>query len=980
MRAAVPTMSFNLDWVPEQKSLFQKLVLEIPSRELRQFVRVELTRRRGVLFNSKFIEPKFGLENPTNTVECPTLANLQGVILDLFTEPPEKLFSGELALLAAGIGEAESAGRSLRLVRHALQLAALFHSYLKLVCHPQTAPRDNVNRNWQLQLWEIVIPLAQKRAKAHAEHANAPQLENHDTLRAVCPAAEGNLPSALDVSWTTSASTRQELRNVASAIATKIRNREITDLSRVAVVLPPRQTQEYAVQLSGIFAEEFNIPFVLHEPLNNAGSALAPAFLQTLRVLAAGSRKAEILALLLHDAFAIVRDAAEEQLLRKWTDTLGVVHGINADDLSETFVPEKDRHKSYHWLQAIDRLAVMALSAPDTSDATGVPRQMLGLVQRVTNFVSTLSDFRRSDFYQLKSLNDWSKTTKKLARKLFSEKIAEADADAQSEFHDLLRALDDVSIEGSTSAQFDFVMINELLRRPLSRPRRQGRGMHRHGVPVFSLKKGALRIPFEHVFLLGAEDGQMPRVSRISGMHLFPKIALEQPDTVTACDTEALRELLLMPNRKIFISHIEKNISNGEKKRPSHTLLSLIPTLSAKDIKPAPVVRPQPAVFFGLPVWVESNELRASTPEEPTSESQSESFGSKKISVSVLADYMSCPVVATAKHKLRIAENPLPREEARFPDAELSFIGKVSIAEEIFQRWLSDPEMSDHSCEELLRESLRTHAAQRVVPASNREEIEFKPLQDLLSKWRECSAQYRPSHLFSLGRTVHSNGALILPEIDLGANSKLCGKLHALVHLDERTRTATATVLTNSSLKKTKIKTKPISVIPPEPSSKAMLTLCALSLIPEQNTPASARDIFKKFRDAQNWRLHILTNQFERGFENYEKTFAAWSAKDARDWLGVWSDLLNSDSLPKLLPLKRIYEELIKKGRNETQLPTEYKLRDDFFRNDIDSRPYSSRYLLGDAIMNQEFEVEPLEVLRQRYPWIFYPRQGNEHG
>jgi hypothetical protein len=159
-----------------------------------------------------------------------------------------------------------------------------------------------------------------------------------------------------------------------------------------------------------------------------------------------------------------------------------------------------------------------------------------------------------------------------------------------------------------------------------------------------------------------------------------------------------------------------------------------------------------------------------------------------------------------------------------------------------------------------------------------------------------------------------------------------------------------------------------------------MLTLCALSLIPEQDTPALVQDFFKKFRAARNWRLQILTHQLNRGFDNYEKTFAAWSAKDSRNWLNVWLDLLNADSLPKLLPIKRIYEELIKKGRNETKLSSESKLRDDFFRSDLDSRPYSSRYLLGDALMNQEFEDEPFEVLRERYPWIFYPRQGNEHG
>jgi|GEM_PF-2548592 len=971
-------MSLNLDWVPEQTSLFQTLVLEIPSRELRQYVRVELTRKRGILFNSKFIEPKSSATTSADTVECPTLATLQGVILDLLTEPPEGLFSGELALLGDGLGDVGSAGRSLRLVRHALQLAALFHSYLKLGCHPQTAPLDNVNRNWQLQLWEIVIPRAIERSKANAENANAQQLENEATLSAVCPPADGEFPSEPDVIWTTSASPRQEIRNVASTIATKIRSGELTDLSRVAVVLPPRQTQEYAVQLSGIFAEEFNIPFVLHEPLNNAGSALAAAFSQTLRALAVGSGKADVLTLLMHDAFAIVRDAEEEQLLRKWTDTLGVVHGINADDLSETFVPEKDQHTSYHWVQAVDRLAVMALSAPDTSDATGVPRQMLGLVQRVTNFVSTLSDFRKKEFHQLRTLADWSKTMKRLARKLFSEKLVEAESDVQFEFNDLLRTLENVSLIGSTSARFDFVMMNELIRRPLSRPRRQGRALHRHGVAVFSLKKGALRIPFEHVFLLGAEDGQIPRVNKISGMHLFPKIALEQPDTVSARDSEALRELLLTPKRKTAISHIEKNIANGEKKRPSHALLSLIPNLSAERIKPAPIVRAQSSVDANSVDWTTPPTLNASIP--PDQDHGSESFGSKKISASALADFMFCPVVATAKHKLRIAENPLPRDEARYPDAELSFIAKANLAEDVFQRWLADPAMSDTQCDELLRERLRTHAEKSAMPASNREEIELKPLYELLAKWRECASKYRPSQLFSLGRTAHSNGALILPEINLGANNNLCGKLHAFVHVDDQTQTATATVLSYSTIKKTDIKTKPISVIPPEPSSKAMLTLCALSLLPEQDTPAPLNELFKKFRAAQHWRLHILSHQLNRGFDNYEKTFAAWPEKDVRNWLGIWIGILNAESFPKIMPLKRIYEKLIEKGRADANIPAEQKLRDDFLRNDIDSRPYASRHLLGDTLMNQKFEEEPLEVLRQRYPWIFYPRQGNEHG
>lgn len=962
-------MGFDLSWIPVQSSPFQKLVLEVPSRELRQFLRLELTRERGILFNSKLIEPEDECAEQPDGAPCPTFGVIRGVLLDLLTSSSDDFYVGDLELLGCAIGDAGSVGRSLRIVRHSSEIASLFHSYFKLGCTPEMAPAENINRNWQARLWERCLPEIRSRMQVIAQDEKSALRFGADPLHAKCPPATYARPDNIQADWSTALSSRSELRWVADKIVKGVRDGSISDLSKVVVVLPPRKTQEYAVQLSGVFSEEFQIPFMLNESLNSAGVGFAPAFLQVLELLLHGGDKSMALSLMQHDAFSVVRDAAEEDLLESWCGSLGVVLGLDASDLRDTFIPSADQETAYQWLQATDRLALLALDVPDADSATGVPRSMLPLAQRVVHFVTVLTDFRANSVRPAKPLSDWSKSLLNLSHLLFAERDSLREPSAETEFQELNRTLARLSADGTTGTDYDFTMVCELLRGPLKRPRRRSSTEHRYGVTVLALKKGALRVPFEHVFVLGAEDGQMPRISRVSGMHLFPEKALQHADTVGERDKEALRELLLFPGRKIHISHVEKNIANGEKKRPSHEILNLLPQFNPENIFEAPPVRAQQRSKSDSNIFTVSDK-KSVPPAEHLSERK---FGLKTISTNALSDLMKCPVVGRARHRTGIAESPIPKEDTRFPDAELSFIERIGIYDNALRLWLGDERQTPSDLKKILGQALAAQEKRRAVPASNRIDTELEALGTVFNRWMSATSDLRPSVLFSLGRRAQSRNCLILPEVILKNTFKISGKLPAHIHYSVENKTVTATVTTFSNLKESRKKKQYLHF---ETSAQAILSLTSLMLVEAENSPNDVRPFLAQVQSASHWQIRVLSQYADSTLDYMEKTIDAWTRDAASEWLMLWADLLISPSAPKLLPLKIIYDDFILNDKKAEDIVIDAKFKSRFEEDGIGSGPYKSRWLNGNAVINCEFEDNPGEVLMRRYPWCFDSIEG----
>jgi hypothetical protein len=970
-------MTLNWESIPRPRTPFEKLHVGVPSRELQEWARLELTRQRGVLFNTVFLEPESLKERSGERDFVPPLPVIQGVVLDTLTETQNYESRFELQLLDKAFGSRGESGRSVRIVRHALQISNLFHSYFKMGRTPADAPPENVNRGWQTQLWEACKPRILEKCSALLQGQTTPVESRDDATYALLELPAPVKSDSLQVHWSTSTSTRGELRYIAKQIADGIRNNEFANLNLVAVVLPPAKTQEYAAQISSIFTEEFNIPFVLHESLGNLGVGYSIAFAKLLETLHAGCTRDNIKELLEHDAFRMATNRTEERLLKTWIRQLGVVSGLTSSDLEHTFVTdEAERNAKFHWMQAIDRLCLIALKAADAAFEISVPRGSLELVQRLTKMFLALEAFQQRVKNQKASLHTWSQDLRDFAVNLFSESVVTGEPSAQREYAKLLRIIDSCAFESSESSEFDFAMVLELIRRPLMRghARRSGR-IFQHGVAVFTLRPGALRVPFTHVFVAGAEDGQMPRVDRIPGTHLFPSAALQLEDTPKNRDLKSMAELLSMPKRKISISHVERNVANGERKRPSHELLSMLgESFSKEDIRPAPsVILIDHNTLSGNPQQLDAHSPPATNEIPEYQGSILEEFHQKRFTVRILEDVVLCPVLARSKHVLRIAERPLQEQAERYPDVELGFLGEKELLKQVAYDWMKELSRTPEQIRDKLIEFIKQKAEARALPARQNLEFELDVLFETLLPLAKSLEQLRPAEQFSLGRTASATRSIVLPEITLGNGWRLNGRLPTVVNFDEKTTTSIA--IAASSLPKEKA----TIALPFEGSAKAMLSLCLLRCQNPENTTGRTRELLQTFHKTEQWRILCVSSQSSKAGHTREKIIPAWSAERAKNWLCSLIDLVQQSSSPGLLPLKRISKSL-EDRKCFTAINPKIEINNervfaavssDFEREDLGHFPYDNRTLPGNFLMNMPLEEEIGEKLRERYPWIF---------
>lgn len=488
----------------------------------------------------------------------------------------------------------------------------------------------------------------------------------------------------------------------------------------VGVLLVGREQEAYRSQLVAVFAQAHGLP------VNVAGLAgqegrLLEAVRLLLELPLGTFKRGELLRLLTHpNVVALVPDAEPEEWIA-WAEELDILGGADRADLAGTYVT-RDLHT---WDQGLKRLALGAfMTGPrghdDRAVRVGADDYLpLDLAQgeapgaaRLALLVRALvADARCAR--DARPLAEWAR----FLQRLVLGYLAPA-GDAEEQLLDRcarrLRRLEELDLEGTPVG---YRIALELARGALEDPGGGGRDLA-EGVVVAPLGP-ARPIPFKVAFVLGLGEGAFPAAQRggLVDLRAVERRAgdVEPPER----DRHAFLELLAATRDRLVLSYVARDASTGEDLAPSSVVRALeaavAPHLRAEDraalttrhplrryaaerfapplgtagrsawtlpeaFREAQVRRLREAAGRPLTLDEVAPEARAAVAEllglaAPPPPAPPRSDG-VRVSIAALLDFLTSPLQAWAKHRLRLREeraegDPLLREDEVFEPTAL---------------------------------------------------------------------------------------------------------------------------------------------------------------------------------------------------------------------------------------------------------------------------------------------------------------------
>ncbi len=373
---------------------------------------------------------------------------------------------------------------------------------------------------------------------------------------------------------------RRELEAVADEIWAMMLEHDGLDFNDIAVIVNPRQREEYQKHLEAVFEEVRGIPFNLVDVERGDGSRLLQAIELLLELPLGDFDRRELGSLLAHPNLAANYAEANPEEWSRWCEELAIFRGADAGDLDGTHV-ERDL---YNWDQGITRLVLGSFleetggrrgrAEPfELSGETYVPEAPTDMAEpeaagRWVELVRQLIGEARATREHEDSLGGWCRWM----ADWIEEHLAPAEPNEKAEFAGYLDALrsaaeKDLSTIGETES-VPYRAAVEFARRELASQTYERGHYLATGVVVSSFVPQR-PIPFETIFMtgLGAEDfpGSSPRTP------IDLRTAEWEQGDLWERDRERYMffETLLSTRRRVTCSWVDRNPVTGEELEPS---------------------------------------------------------------------------------------------------------------------------------------------------------------------------------------------------------------------------------------------------------------------------------------------------------------------------------------------------------------------------------------------------------------------------
>ena len=383
-------------------------------------------------------------------------------------------------------------------------------------------------------------------------------------------------------------SVRREAETIAAEIWRLVRDdeaaagrerREPLRFNDIAVLVNQHEREEYFSHLAAAFSESHAIPHSIIDLPFAGSSRVAEAMALLLELPLGRFTRAELLSVLTHPLVAGRFPDASADDWSSWCDGLGIVHGADHADHSQTYI-EQD---VLNWDQGVRRLALGAFLAGERSDvaepfvASGRPylpfevgaseaqsAARFGLLVR-----SLVADARFAASAEL-TLPEWVAFFRGLAEAYLAPANHGEEGDLER-WMSALASLAEVDVDGR---RLSYALARALATQALDAVG-GSRGQHLAEGVVLSTCQPMRALPFRVVFLAGLGEGRFPAPVRRN--HLDLRLVQRRPGDVSAREQDkyVFLETILCTRERLYCSWIARHPLTGEPLEPSSVVVEL---------------------------------------------------------------------------------------------------------------------------------------------------------------------------------------------------------------------------------------------------------------------------------------------------------------------------------------------------------------------------------------------------------------------
>jgi exodeoxyribonuclease V gamma subunit len=348
----------------------------------------------------------------------------------------------------------------------------------------------------------------------------------------------------------------------------------------VAVIVNPRDREEYQAQIETVFEQVHDIPFNQIDLTRGQGSRLMDGLENLLRLPAEPIQRENVLRIMTHPNFTSSRPEADSEQWKQWVDELAIFHGADHKDHEGTYI-ERDL---FNWDQGLKRL-VLGTFMEETDedgddrwfnhgDETYRPRSISGsktetagtFIESARELIAAARSVRRSE----RSLSDWFRWMGDFIR----EHLSPASDTTEPEYYSYLETLNELAEIDTGPESVDYETALEFALDELESEDYERGSYLASGVVVSSFTPQR-PIPFDVIFMLGMDEDNFPDSSPRSPLDLQSERWQEGDLKDRDREQYMFLDTLLCARERVYLSWVSQDPVTGDRIEPSSVIREL---------------------------------------------------------------------------------------------------------------------------------------------------------------------------------------------------------------------------------------------------------------------------------------------------------------------------------------------------------------------------------------------------------------------